>query len=612
MNTTSFLSHKIYPQTGVFSFLFGASFDSTTGVTQFGFSGANALFKYTFSSGRILDNVGRFIGAYQANKEVFLSGVVTPRTFDITVDGEQRAFGLPKSTGLYNSAFVNSNGVAVEFDLFVNGAYPSYSLSALKVFQTGASTPVTGYIINNSNLPFYVFSGEYKGDDSFVLVSFPTGSVSHSGAFVLNALGQNAGGAHSLPFTLFTDFGLIDLSLPFSGDNSPPPTYFIDLFGGTDFTNDSEPVNYLCSFGDPNSLMSVVPIFEYLSGSGIHFDNVVVTGNYTGQVSGFITGSGYLTGYFTGFASGYAGTEALYTTGNIQTVVSQLGYVTGTFSEILSILSSGRATGIGYSGLATGILTGLFTGTTTNGTLFPNLTVTGLASGIKPLSPTGFSNATGQLNLNGLQENDMFLIGDTGTALIYPYSFVDGLSLATYLNGHTGIHKVTASVSGLVVNLKSVYKNFSGNGTVLLTDGCNHGTAGFNLPFLTGGGELYPSVVQVGSFTGSYKDPVYLTGFVIASFTGHATGTVSGIDYLKNMSGVWSFKTGLSNAPADLVDVPYREPLWSGDTLSSTRETFYLQVSYHNIFDTSADVARLTISGVNHPTGLALNLSGTP
>lgn len=600
-------THSMYPQTGAFSFGLSLVLNTTSGTTDFGFSGEAGVFNIHFGNGRILDHNARFLGVYNAGVRFALSGVITPTTYDIYLNGQPRALGLPKSPAIVDTIYMTPSGTTANFSLYVNGDNPSYGISTTSVFQTGNAALVTGYIINESDSPFTVLSGSYNGDTSFSIFSLPTGApISGSGAIVFLASGTTAGGYHSIPLNLYTSFGALQISLPVSGINTTPPNVFIYMNGITTFTNLTGPFNFTVQYGSFNgSPLQIVPIFSYLSGSGAQYSAVEISGQYSGTLSGFLDGSGWLSGNAS--ISGTNGVDS----GPISGEVSGFAYATGNFSVPFSIPATGQATGNGYSGAAIGNLTGLYNATITHGSITVSLYLTGSPATTQSLTPTGMGNATGAFTINSLVEGDLFWIGSPTTALAFPYTFSDAPTLTNYLNANTGLHLVTATYSLNVVHLTSVFSGVSGNGAELRIDQCNEGNSVFTGPVMTGGFASYAqNFTQVSPFSGYFNEVILASGNFAYPFLIEMTGMTSGINSVKSLTSIWTLQSGSTTSPSSMSPVPVVGNSYVGSILASQYGTLYLQLTYNNAVDSNPDIGQIFISGVNQPTGLAFTLSG--
>jgi len=575
--------------------------DNLTGSLDFGFSGDYGVLNYHFQNGRILDNASRFIGVYDVNQVVSLSGVVTPKTFDVYVNGQARAFGLPRDSGALNAILVRPEGVSVDFDLFVNGEVPNYAFSNPVPFQTGVTVPITGYIQNLSNQPFTVYSGQYLGiDPSFSLLSVQTGLIPNSGQIVFQALGENAAGLFNLPFSLYTDFGVVTGSFAASGESTIPTSYYVYLNGPTTISNVRASNLFTCQFGDPNGGLAIIPSLSYMSGSGTYSGLLNMTGSYTGQVTGLINNTGNLEYLFSGLCSGL-NTQGEMIYAPLVLPLSQFFTATGNYLVEYSVPATGMVADIGYTGLATGVLSGTYT-TGINGSLEVIFNPTGTPSSYT-LAPTGYQQATGFLSFSSPSEGDVIYIGNS-CPLAYPYDFSSVSGLANLLNSNSS-YNVRASVSGSTLELVSLLSGNSGNALPLSVDSCNVGNYVFSSNTLLGGTDIYgTNLAVVGQFTGAYDQVIFATGNFSQHYTGVVTGQASGVSYTKTLNNTWTLLTGSSSILSSMSPV--------SSNISGINKAFYLALVYSNPVDQNTDVVLLSISGVNKPAYTSLTISGVP
>lgn len=206
MITDSFLKHNFYSQSGDFSFLLNLTVNNLTGICNFGFSGSFGGNKFNFEckSGKFIDNKNHYVDSYFEDVLNTISGNVSLNTIDYFINNNPAAFGLNRQTGNLDYFYIEPQNCEVEFDLFVNGDEPSYTVTSPYNFSSGVTNiPVT---ITNNSLAFKIFTGFYQGNDLYANISdipnnVPTGIT----GFYIQQSGLS--GFVTFPFQLLTNFG---------------------------------------------------------------------------------------------------------------------------------------------------------------------------------------------------------------------------------------------------------------------------------------------------------------------------------------------------------------------------------------------------------------------
>ena len=387
MVITGLQRRSIAQQTGSVNFDFSATSPNTSGTHSFGLSGASGAFKFTLSGGKIFDPNGNFAASYFPNASVQISGVVSPASFNYTVDGELVAFGQPTASSLYSSPisylFAESSS-NLELSSFVKGESADYSLEASSAY-TYINPLVSGKIINNnSGRSFRIFDAYLNGDSSYSISSFTTGNITSTGYIVFS--GDGLGKRDEvLPVTLQTNFGQVDYNFVISGDYTLTPDVYLNLSPDSTVAFSDRPLflNLVTSNYPSGSRIGVS--LEYLSGTtGNIYYYSGQTGFATAAMSGYITGCDSLRYQMTGQVSGLDPKTAIWETGvgtGQFASASQCatGNVSGNYSLNLYGLGNGNLT-LDYtaSGYTSGYFHGRipFTGAYLNATAY-NYTGTG-------------------------------------------------------------------------------------------------------------------------------------------------------------------------------------------------------------------------------------------
>jgi hypothetical protein len=216
-----------------FSFDFDASFDSCTGVSEVGFSGQGQTYKFSFISGKIYDNNGRYFFSYVPNTQVNIQSNFSGSFYDYIVNDDRVIFSGSKSNFYAERFYVNTTGATIDSNLTIRGSKPSLNLATNPTFITGFD--ITGYLTTNSPSGLQVLSGEFEEGSTFYFKSFPTGFItSASSGQVL--IGQNVTGVGDFlsDYAIHTSAGDYDNSIEILGLEVPYLSYTFELADGLD------------------------------------------------------------------------------------------------------------------------------------------------------------------------------------------------------------------------------------------------------------------------------------------------------------------------------------------------------------------------------------------
>ena len=390
MNATGFLKRSIADQTGFLSYSLDLLLDNTSGECLFGFSGSGNQIDYRLLNGKIYSDDSSYVGNYDKNVAITISGNIGEITNDLYLNGEPAYLGKSKPTGKFSHFYIHPQGVSADFSLYVAGQLPSYKFESTGLFFA-SNDILTGAFINlNPEVRFRFFSGRIAdGNAGFTLSGLTTGDVTGSGQFAL-IVNQFNYFQNIIPLEFTTNFGVITANFTGSGLYQDTQNFFFLLsFEGTQIQS-STTKEYDLTYRIPANVFINVS----LSGaSGFYNTGILGTGQATGLVSGLVTGEKYLSGLFStgifGSPFGIGATGSGIGSGYI----SGFQYATGAFSYDWALNGTGFGTGIGYTGEATGIISGteIFTISGASGTFLFNKMVTG-----DPLNPA--AGGTGVIN----------------------------------------------------------------------------------------------------------------------------------------------------------------------------------------------------------------------
>ena len=483
MEISGYKKRYLYPQTGIIDYQASLSFDNIVGVSSFGFSGesGNNSIEFSAKSGKFyLNESGNslFLQSYSAGDQVFISGNISPKTHDLFYNNSPLFLGRPKSTGLLNLFYVNSQNVNTDISLNINGDTPNFYYDPFESFFSGQSIPVQ--ITNQSAFPFKIFSGNSL-NDNFTLSGANNVSVASSYTLYLNA-NNFSNGNQSIPIELFTDFGTQNLLFNASGQSLDGLEFYL-LFGPNISTILDGNVNSYTIACRSSTGVNLKLDLSYVSGStGKYYSPIQSTGLYTGNASGFISGSGYVSSLNTGtvyFNNPLTGVETGLGSGILSKFIYSSGAITGTYQASITGLGSGlilsSLTGTGYTNVNINTtitpqgglvnlqgITGIGTGIDVNGSVVSGVISNGNATVFVPY--TGSLNGVQVVIPSGSYENINF----TGDLLYYTgqISKFYNITGVTYVTGEI----ITGLLQGDFGNIfepgiYTFYKGFTGLGS---------------------------------------------------------------------------------------------------------------------------------------------------
>lgn len=605
------VKRSFYTQTGNFGVGLNCTLNSTTGTYWFGVSGDQGSFEFMLQSGRITQN-GLFLHTYQSNREIALEAQFNTGQFNLISATTPLAFGQPKATGNYSTFYFRraSPDLSGTFNLYVTGdSFPAYTLQNQGFLTQSGQGSVTGYLLNQSLFPIRVFNSNAINPQNLafgVLAGYVSGAA--SGAFAYTGDFTQFDFTQSILTTFATNFG--NLSVNFNIYDVRAYRTFVTFAPIADYG--FSPTNTLTRTLFYNNWSGQFQSNGFNAALNFRLDYVSGAGQFV--EAGFrpvarysITGIGSFAnnGFLTGAASGVTG-DSNGLSGFYSIAISQFAWATGAVSGLFSTVGSGTATGVGYSGLAVGTFTGMATGVILNGsgTLLVSGPQVGIASSATSLSYSSYTNATGYVNITGLQRGDYFYVGVQSIALTKGVQFVNETGLVAYFSGAPQ-HEVNSYYDGSVVQLIALASGTAGNGVFVRSGNCQ---AGFftATPFLTGGannGTTGLAVIPTSPFSGSLSFTITGSGTYSTLISGFGTGTFI---YTKTFTGDWDLLTGLNAGALVSLKQPgsFNVNSISGSGNFAPNSSLVFQVAHaRNPFVT--EVALLTISGAGVLSGIS-------
>ena len=544
MNFTGSLNNlfrNFYTQTGNFGFLVSCTADNTTGNYNFGVTGNNNI-NFAMNSGFLYYN-NLLLHSYLPNQNFVTEVQVNTGKLNVIKDGVPLIYGMTIPTGNYNYFYFNRSNASLgaTFDLFVSGDNKAnYSIQNVGyIFNTG-QTSVSGLVTNNAPYPVNIFQSTAYNPQNLVFVPI-TGNVG-TGAFYFSGNYANLSSTNPVSMAFNTNyddpfftFTIVDLTTQQLVVVFQPISNYI--MSANQLTRTLYYNNYS---GGAQSNFPTNLYFQltYLTGSGSFAEGgFAPTANFTDQVYGNITGSGYLTGQVV------IPTGNSTLTGNYIINVTRFQWATGLVTGFYSGMATGQGTGAGYTGRAVGVSSGYYVGTIFNnsGSLIVNSTLTGNASNVVSLDYPNYTNATGYINIQKLQYNDIIYLGNN-TPLIKGFQFFNETGLITYLSGNSPL--MNGYFSGNNIYLTSKLNGTAGNGLFITGQFCDIGSLSGSTGLIGGTniGSTGTVLNPTSNFTGGYN--FALTG------SGNYTTIVSGIGagtffYTTTFTGAWSLFSGI-------------------------------------------------------------------
>ncbi len=320
---------------------------------------------------------------------------------------------------------------------------------------------------------------------------------------------------------------------------------------------------------------------------------------YTENISSFFNRLSIIflqSGFVTGRISIPTGDESVM---GLYTVdFNRFQWATGAATGYFSGNGTGLASGLNYTGMAYGGFTGFVTGLIRDGSgtfIFDNVTATGYGVGnFQSIYYTGYTNATGYINLSGIPYNSVFYIGVESTPIIKGLQYYNETGLIYYLSGAPQ-HKVSSYYDGSLILLTSLFSGILGNNTFIRNFKCNQSGLINYSAFLTGGvdfGTTGNIVYPIQPISGLISTIITGSGNYILPVTANQPGTFT---FARTFTGAWDLFTGLSQN--NLIQVPeINSTLISGCANLSPNSSIIFQINHYDS-EFNTDSAKLIITG---------------
>ena len=397
--SNTFTKRSISNQSGNINVSFVTRIDSYSGQSEFGFSGASDLWKFTCKSGQILDNEDRFIGHYQKNINFDLSARFSGNAYDLYLNNKP----ISRNTNIgqydFNYLYINPT-TSGNVNINVSGAKPEYYITTSGT--ESASGIITGYLVNNTpSRAIRIFDIE-QSSSAFRVSGFETGNITSSGYFQLVNTNIGTTGLDSLSLTFKTNFGDFTSGFGAYKNISTGTGWFYFLpFANSLQLDSNETGNYYAQMGGilNQNYPYLNASLRYISGSGTVTSGVFASGSGSGFAIGTINGSGRIigTGWSGDLSYSIPNNPIFNVTGGSCPITGGTGsvflYATGVAIYNYAVSASGLYSGsTSHTDLATGTITGTLSGIGTGSVHFTG-NVSGVPStalnGAGAVTPTG-------------------------------------------------------------------------------------------------------------------------------------------------------------------------------------------------------------------------------
>jgi len=219
-----------------FSAELSLSFQNCTGVSEFGFSGENKTYKFSFVSGKAFDHENRYFSSYLPNSQLNISTAFSGEAYDYSADGDKVLYSGYKQGFFAERFYFKTTGCNIDASLTIKGQKPTCVLNIPANFYTGEL--ITGYVTTNSLSGIQLFHGSFEEQSSFYFNNINTGYVkSNASGQVL--IGQNVTGLGNFvtSFTLNTSAGDYSQQVSINGLAVPYLNYVFELGSDSEIIN---------------------------------------------------------------------------------------------------------------------------------------------------------------------------------------------------------------------------------------------------------------------------------------------------------------------------------------------------------------------------------------
>lgn len=214
-------------------------FSNSTGSFDLTILGSGSDINFSFESGKIYDNSGRFVYCYNSSEAVSFSGNFS-QNYDYYINGELVSNINYSNYGEVTGINLNAQNCTVAAtDIFIKSEKPSIFLSMPQSFAESGS--VTGTITNlTPEIGFKIYSGYLSvGGEYFSLESVENQTVEESFSFILQNI-KFSSTEYNVATVFSTNYGLVENQFVLSGESLSNITESISLaFSESEYQNDS-------------------------------------------------------------------------------------------------------------------------------------------------------------------------------------------------------------------------------------------------------------------------------------------------------------------------------------------------------------------------------------
>lgn len=595
---------EFYTQNGNFGVAVDFNVNDPSGRYEFGLSGSNLL-TVVLESGLIKYN-NLTLQSYLPNNDYSLLLEVTNNNLNIAKDNYELAYGLNKTTGDFNLFYFKRDNpnINAQFDFSLSGSnLPIYSVKRSGFLLSTGANSVTGRFSNLSGYGIKFFNSISNGlqglNYGYVGNNIKSGeklSFFYSGDF------SNFDFSQPITTSFYTNFGNLLINFKITDATSLNNFILLNEINDYNFNEDNQInrelfySNYSGGVISDSFSTDVSFLLRYLDGSGrFTVDDFASSATF----AEFAYGNFRESGIVTGVASIQTGDSLL--TGVYSVPFSRFKWATGPVTGYFTGLGIGIASGQNYTGLAAGQISGSLMATVLDGSgsfVWNSVLATGvLINSGAAIGFTGYSNATGFINLYNVPMNSAFFIGVESDPIVRGLHYNDATGLVAYLSGNLN-HRVKGFASGQEVRLEALASGDLGNGIFIRNFSCNPSLVSFS-SFLTGGANIGDSGFAV------YSNNTPFSGFVSSSAIGSGdyslfvTGNQEGsFTFTRTFTGVWSLLTGLNQN--SLFSVPrINNELFSGQARDLSPNSSVIFQINHDENPFNVESVLFSVSGDN-------------
>ena len=351
--TISGLKYRSLVRNNAFSAAFDLSFSNVTGTAQVGFSGQNKTYKFSFVSGKVLDDQGRYFYSYVPNQLFSLSTNFSGAAYDYAVNNQIVTYSGSKQDFYVDNFYANATDVNLETSITINTDKPSLTLYYPDSFITGQF--ITGYLVTDSLSGVKLFTGSFDDLSSFSFETLPTGYITSvsSGQVLIKQKDPSVGELISA-FNLDTNAGAYSQDITVTAAEKPFLNYVFNFNSSSPDPNSANDwISSLSAQGVETGILKTAEV-EFVYSYATNYTNLqpaslplVISLSYVSGPTGYyglVTDVSMVSG-----GNGYLSSPAVIFSGGGSSVAASgqavLGDTRSNFDQVNSVLMSYNGSG---------------------------------------------------------------------------------------------------------------------------------------------------------------------------------------------------------------------------------------------------------------------------